>query len=254
MAWTKSPPWAAIAAAAIVAAAVTVAFWPRAVGVDTGHIARGPLRVAIVEEGKTRVKQVYVVSTPVAGKVMRLSIEAGDEVVKNQTVVAVVQPAAPPFLDSRSRHEAEALVAATTASVALAEAELRQAESELEFAASELKRSELLAKSKNIAERTLEKARTDLEVRRAALERAKAAVELKRRERESAKARLIGPENMADFIDRDAQCCTLVRSPVSGRVLKRIQSSESVVAAGTPLAEIGDVRDLEIVEIGRAHV
>jgi HlyD family secretion protein len=38
-----------------------------------------------------------------------------------------------------------------------------------------------------------------------------------------------------------------IRAPVTGRVLKVVQESEAVVAAGAPLIEIGDPADIEIV-------
>src|SRR5690606_1660598 len=101
---------AALAAAAV--AALYIVLRPKPVSVDIGLVTRGPMRVAVEEEGKTRVRNVYTVSAPVAGKLLRISLDAGDEVLKDETVVAVIQPAAPPFLDQRTRQEAEAQIAA----------------------------------------------------------------------------------------------------------------------------------------------
>lgn len=233
--------------AAALAIALYVALRPKPISVDIGFVTTGPMRVAVEEEGKTRVRNVYTISAPVAGKLMRIALDAGDEVVKNETVVAIIQPAAPPFLDHRARHEADAQIAAATASVQLAEAEVRQAVSELDFATSELKRSEVLARSQTIPERNLEKARIDVDVRQAALARAKANVEVRQRELETARARLIGPETLTTPSDEASGCCINVRSPVSGQLLKRIQSSETVIAPGAPLVEIGNTADMEIV-------
>lgn len=236
---------------AVAAAAIAIALWlalrTKPVSIDVGAITLGPMRVAVEEEGKTRVKQVYTVAAPVAGKLLRIALDAGDEVVRDQTVIAVVEPAAPAFLDQRARQEADALIAAAGASVDLAKAELRQVEVELDFAVSELKRSQELARSNTIPERTLEKARIDLDVRKAAVQRARASVELRQRELESARARLVGPHNIAEHPDAGGACCINVRSPVSGRMLKRILSSETIVTPGTALAEVGDVSDIEIV-------
>ena len=97
--------------------------------------------MTVDEEGKTRIKDVYAVSAPITGKLVRLSLEAGDRVKKDATVVAIIEPMAPPFLDVRATRELEAQIEAGKAAVALAEAEVNQAAAELEFAESELKRA-----------------------------------------------------------------------------------------------------------------
>jgi HlyD family secretion protein len=220
---------------------------PRPVSVDLAIVGRGAMRVTIEEEARTRVRSVYTVSAPVAGKLLRIALDAGDVVERDKTTVAVIEPATPPLLDVRARSEAEARVAAAEAAVALSEAELRQARSEAEFAASELKRSEALAKSRTIPDRTLEKARLEADVRQATLARAEAGVAVRQRELDTARASLTGHASAGGIDEPDGACCVTVRSPVSGRVLKRIQASETVLPAGAPLVEVGDVGDLEIV-------
>lgn len=219
---------------------------PRPVPVDTAVLAEGPMRVTVDEEGKTRIKDVYTVSAPIAGKVLRSPLEPGDEVVQNRTVVAAILPVAPPFLDVRSRQDAEARLEAAEAGVTLAEAALRQARSELEFAERDLERAEVLVKKATIPERTAEKARLEVDTSRAAVLKAEAALEVRRRERESARAQLIAPTDPG-VSSNDVACCLEVRSPVSGRVLKVMQKSEQTVASGAPLVDIGDPEDLEIV-------
>jgi HlyD family secretion protein len=221
------------------------ALWPKPVGVDIAEVSHGRVLVTVDEEGKTRIKDVYAVSAPISGKVLRLLLEPGDPVKKGDTIVAVIEPMAPPFLDVRAMRELEAQAAAARAGVTLAEAEVRQAQSELEFADAELARARALARSKTIAERVLEKARLDADARRAAVARAASNLEVRKREVESAEARLTAPEE-AWKGEVPAGCCVNVRAPVSGRVLRRIQESEKVVGAGTPLVEIGDPGNLEI--------
>jgi len=46
--------------------------------VDNGEVKRAPMVMTINEEGKTRVRNAYVVSTPVAGRVLLIEIESGD--------------------------------------------------------------------------------------------------------------------------------------------------------------------------------
>lgn len=235
----------AAALALAVVAAFAIALWPRAVPVDTAAIARGPLTVTVDEEGKSRIKDVYVVSAPTTGRLLRTTLKAGHEVRKGQ-VMAVIEPSVPPFLDLRVRRELEALIEAARAAVALAEAELAQAHSELQFAEREFERASSLSKTRVIAERQLEKARLDVDTRKAALARAEANRELRRRELESALARRTGPDDPAAGSDETTPYVS-VAAPVVGRVLKVLQESEQVVAQGTPLVEVGNPENLELV-------
>ena len=222
------------------------ALWPKPVAVEMAELRKGPLVVTVDEEGKTRIKDVYAVSAPITGKLVRLSLEAGDRVKKDATVVAIIEPMAPPFLDVRATRELEAQIEAGKAAVALAEAEINQAAAELEFAESELKRARTLIGSRTISERALERARVDVDTRRAAVARAKSNLEVRKRELESAQARTIAPEE-AWKGEVPTGCCVTVYAPASGRVLRLIQESERVVVAGTPLVEVGDPDNLELV-------
>jgi HlyD family secretion protein len=235
-----------ILALAVLAATLVWSLQPKPVSVDVAEVRRGPLSVTVDEEGKARIKDVYTVSAPITGKLVRLSLEAGDRVKKDLTIIASIEPMAPAFLDVRTTRELEAQLEAAKAAVALAEAEIKQVAAELWFAESEFSRAQSLSKTKAISERTLERARIDVETRQAALNRAKASLDVRRREMESSRARLIGPEE-AWKGEVPSGCCVTVRAPVSGRVLRLIQESERVVMAGTPLIEIGDPENLELV-------
>jgi HlyD family secretion protein len=226
--------------------ALVWALWPKPVLVDVAEIRKGSLIVTVDEEGKTRIKDVYTVSAPITVKLVRLSLEPGDRVKKEMTIVANIEPMAPAFLDVRATRELEAQLEAAKASVALAEAEINQAAAELQFAQSELGRAQSLIKNKTISERALERARIDVDTRQASLTRAKANLDVRKRELESARARLISPEE-AWKGEVPVGCCVTVRAPVDGRVLRLIQESERVVVAGTPLLEIGDPDNLELV-------
>ncbi|HET7154552.1 MAG TPA: HlyD family efflux transporter periplasmic adaptor subunit [Hyphomicrobiaceae bacterium] len=234
----------------LVAAGVSVALlwalWPKPVVVEVARLSLGALLVTVEDEGKTRIKDVYTVSAPITGKLVRLSLEAGDRVKKDTTTVAIIEPMAPSFLDVRTTREIEAHIEAGKAAVTLAEAEANQASAELEFAQSELTRARALIRSKTISERALERARIDVDTRQASVARARANLEVRKRELESAQARLIAPEE-AWKGEVPVGCCVTVRAPVSGRVLRLMQESERVIAAGTPLIEIGDPDNLELV-------
>lgn len=238
--------WGALLAA--LAAGLVYAFWPQPVPVDLGEVTRGPLAVTVDEEGETQVKDVYLVSAPVGGRLLRIEREAGDWVEAGETLLAAIEPADPAFLDVRSQSEKEAAVHAAEAARDLAEAEVERARAELNFAKSDLERAKRLFKRGNISERTLESADLEVKTRAAALTAAEAALQVRVFELETARAALISPTGPhGKEALSGPSCCVEVRAPVSGTVLRVIQESESVIASGAPLLEIGDPRALEIV-------
>jgi HlyD family secretion protein len=232
------------------AAVVTTAFlgwfaWPQPVAVDMAEIVRAPMEVTVEDTGRTRVRHVYSVSAPIAGKVLRTPRYVGDEVTADETVVAAMQPVAPAFLDARTREELQAALGAAEAGIELAEHEIHRIEAARDFARSELRRAEELARRGVVSPRTLDKARFDAETSVAALASAKAQLDMRRGERASVMARLTDPS--AGAAPEETGWRIELRAPVSGRVLRIVQESESVVQAGTPLIEIGDPSDLEVV-------
>jgi len=229
----------------LLAAGLVYAFWPRPVPVDLGAVTAGPLDVTIDEEGETRVKDVYVVSAPLAGRLLRIEQDVGDPVEAAKTVVATIRPQQPTLLDVRSEREAEAAVKAAEAALELAVAERERARAELRFSQNDLDRAQLLAERGNISARALDQARLDVKTGEAALAAANATVQVRRFELETARAQLITPGSATP--NDAARCCVELQAPVDGRILKIIRESESVVAAGEPLVEIGDPAQLEIV-------
>jgi HlyD family secretion protein len=233
--------WGALAAS--VAFGLGVAFWPRPVVVDIVAAERGTLVVTVDDEGETRVRDVYVVSTPVTGRMRRIELRAGDAVDAVDTVVAAIEPIDPAFLDPRSEAQARADVRAAESAEALARAEVDQAQAELDFADHELERARELMRQEMISQRELDDAERAYRTRRAGLNTALAGHEMRLFQLERARAELVSPAE-----GRPAACaCVALRSPVTGRILRVLQESEGVVAAGTPLVEVGDPRDLEIV-------
>lgn len=225
-------------------AGVAFALWPKPVAVDMATIGTGPLEIFVEDEGVTRIRDVYTVSSPIAGKVLRSPREVGDEVIADKTLVAVVEPTDPNLLDIRTQRVNEAAVEAASAAVTHAESQVRHAESQLEFARSDLRRATALTAGLTISERAIDKARLEVASAESAVASAKATLEVRRRELESAKANLI---QRAEEQPRSEGCCIQLRAPVSGRVLKIDTESEQVVPAGKPLIEIGDPSNLEIV-------
>lgn len=251
--WLKPTIWVVVLAAVL--AGIAWFAWPRPIAVDIATVATGPMEVTIDDEARTRVRHVYTVSAPVAGKVLRISdpagdgdtsLHVGDPVIASETIVAVMQPMAPSLLDIRSREELKASAAAADAAVKLAGAEMRRIEAGLAFSRDELRRAESLATTNTISAKALEAAKLEVETNEAALESAKAQLDVRRSESAVVAARLIDPAGAAASAN-PAQGVVGIPSPATGRVLKVIQQSESVVPAGAPLIDIGDPRDLEVV-------
>lgn len=220
--------------------------WPQPIPVDLATVSKGPMEVTVDDEGKTHVRDIYTVSAPLAGMVLRVPGRVGDQVVANNTVIAVMQPMAPSFHDIRSHEELQAALAAADAAITLAEHEVHRIEKVLEFSRSDLQRAEALARTNTIAAKTLEKAKIDFETNEAALASAAAQLEVRRSERASAAVRLTEPL-IGVVSPADPACCMQIRAPVTGSILRIIQESEGVVQAGTPLIDIGNPSDLEVV-------
>lgn len=223
-----------------VAAGLAWAFWPRPLPVETAVIAKRDIKVTVEEEGKSRIREIFTVSAPIGGQTLRIDLHAGDQVVKGETVLAAIRPAAPGLLDARLKRVAEAAAASAQAGVGLAQAEVRQAEARLSFLKTELSRAERLAAKGTISESARDKARLEAETAEAVLESAQSALAVRKRELERAEAALI------ETGTAEGPCCTEIKAPVTGRILRVVAESEQVVQAGTPLMEIGDPADLEI--------
>lgn len=230
---------------AVVLAATIYALMPQPVGVDIAVIDRGTVEVAVDEEGVARIRDVFRVSTPVAGSVQRLPIEEGDVVKRNVSTIALIRPSAPPFLDVRTRRELEATVDAARAGVDLAESQLTSADSNLDLARANHERAATLMSSGNISQRAFDEAVTAWSTSEAEYRQAEANLVLRQKELAAAEARLIEPDGDAES-DGEA-CCVVVAAPTDGVVLDVLSESEQVLPAGAPLAEIGDPTNLEIV-------
>lgn len=214
-----------IAAVAVAAAAVALAMAPRAAEADFTVVDRGTVAVDLVDEGRTRMHDVYVVSAPVAGRLLRVEVEPGDSV-EARAVVARMTSAAAGFLDPRTDQQARAAVSA-------AEAQLRAAGTELNLARIENERMRSLAEQRLVAATAVDAAQARYDAAGASQDAARA---------ELARARAaLQPASRTDA------GLVPVRSPVAGSVLRVPQKSEAVLPVGTPLVEIGDPSLVEVV-------
>ncbi|MDF1629753.1 MAG: HlyD family efflux transporter periplasmic adaptor subunit [Alcanivoracaceae bacterium] len=232
--------WGAIALAAIFAVLTTLREQP--VWVDVATVSRQPLEVTIVEEGRTRVQDRFVVSAPVAGYVRRIELEVGERVAQGQLLTRL-EPLRSEVLDARSRAEAEAMVAAAQASLAAAEQQVAAVQADQQLAASELKRIAQLAEKQLVSQEVLQQtqaaaARTD-----AALRSARFGVDVARHQLQAARMRVSVSAASSGAASTDL---VDIVAPVSGAVLQRLRQSEGVVAPGQSLLELGDPAALEV--------
>ena len=231
----------------LVIAAIVYGFIPRPVMVETVAVKRATLQVSLEAEGKTRVKNRYVISAPVAGIARRIELDVGDPVSKGQ-ILAWLAPLRSQVLDSRSRAQAQARLAAAEASLRVAQANEQAAIAATDYAQAELKRLQRLRKSGVIAQDALDQAETEARRAEAEWRSAASAVEVAQYELQSAQSELrfsAARELSATAGEESIEQVTLT-APVAGTVLKVYQRSEYVVEPGRPLLEIGDPRNLEI--------
>ena len=234
-----------LAAVASIAALFVWLMWPQPVSVDVAKVVVGHMEIAIEEEGVNRIREVYTVSTPVAGKVERSLREVGDHVIAGVTPVAAIRPVDPAMLDARTRQELVHAVEAAKADKDFANSALLQADKELQYFETELKRARTLVDKKVMAPSAMERHQLDTDSARQRLESAKALLDVRLHNLEMAEARLLGP---AKSLEPGAQkdCCVTVTAPVNGTILNVPVENEQVVQAGTPLLEIGNPLDTEI--------
>jgi HlyD family secretion protein len=239
-----------IVAVLLIGGVLTAAFWPRPVMVDLGEVTRGPMMVTIDEEGRARVAEAYIVSTPVAGRLQRVKVDPGDPVVRGETVVAHMLPTNPAALDVRTREQAQAAVQAAQAALRVARADLNAAMAHRDLAATELTRAEQLADRQITSQAALDRARQNLRVSEAAVETAQAAIAMREAELANARAQLIGfdDQGLAAAIENTRSDDIPLYAPADGRILRIMQQSETTLPAGAPIMEIGDIEgELEVV-------
>ncbi|MEQ9316136.1 MAG: HlyD family efflux transporter periplasmic adaptor subunit [Henriciella sp.] len=229
------------------------AFWPRPVEVDTGLVAERAMTVTMDDEARTRVRDAYVVSAPIAGRLLRVEVEPGDEVIGGEGVIARMLAAPPSALDMRTREQARASVNAADAALRLALADLNSALADQDLASAEFNRAESLARSGTGSEAALDRAQRQKRAADAAVDTAKAAISMREAELANARARLIdfrddpGATRNPGTVPADGTSIPL-EAPFTGRVLRVIEESETTLIPGQPIIEIGDVsNDLEVI-------
>jgi HlyD family secretion protein len=221
-----------------IAGGIVRAWLPQPVAVDVAAVRRGPLDVEVDEDGRTRVRDRYVVAAPITGELQRIELDPGAAVVAGDAV-ARIDPPAPVLLDDHSRGEAVARLAAAIAHQRRAEIAVARARLARDAAIREAARTRALDQRGAIA--GAERERADDQEQLAIRDLAAAETERASADAEAAAARAVLGEGPA----RPARAVAVI-APATGRVLRVVRDSAGPVAAGAALLEIGDPRALEV--------
>ncbi len=233
----RSLPWLG---GLLLVAIIAWGLWPKPVVIETGTVARGPLTVQVSEEGKTRVRNRYVVAAPVAGRMRRVPLKPGDEVKAGETILTSVEPVASPLLDPRARAQAEAVVSMHEASRKQALETLDARRAELKMAEADRDRMRSVTRPGSLSQSERDRMEAEATMRGAEVRAVEFSLQVIDYELAQARAALERPAGVT------AGNAVEVKSPVSGRILNVMQESETVVTPGTRILEIGDPADIEI--------
>lgn len=233
------PLYALLLAVAVGLGAWTL--WPRPLPVEVLPVSRGPLTISFTEEGRTRLRERYLVSAPLAGTVERIELEPGDSVTAGATV-AHLRPSASALLDPAGRAGTQAQWRAADGALRAAQADVAAAATHRDEVVAQQQRAERLARDQLVSAQFLDEARARAGIADAALRSAQARSHAARMQRDA-----IGAALAQEGHSSTAEGTRIaLPAPVDGRVIRRFVESEGPVAAGAPLLEIGDPSVLEV--------
>jgi len=235
---------AGLAVAAAIGGGIYIAFGEKPILVDLATVSTAPLQVIVKEDGITRIRNVYAVSSPIAGHLDRVEHSVGDPIAAGAAITSI-HPLDPPFIDMRTRTELMAAIDAARSSVAVAEVELTRARTARVLARASHDRAIKLAATNIVSQSQLEKIEGELELAEAQVTSAEAMIALRRAELASAQARMSQP-GQTPITSANGECCVGIVSPIDGIILSLNAKSEQAANVGQLIAEVGDPSDLEI--------
>lgn len=224
----------------VVAALLLVALWPKARLVDTAVVGTGSVRHSIEAEGRTRLKDRFEITAPLAANARRLQLEPGDRIARGDVLVTL-EPVRAPALDARTRRQAEAAVEAARGRLGAAGEQVRAADARAAQAIAEDQRQQALLERRLVASEVAERARTA----RLSAERDAASARFVRAttQHELAAAEAVLAHGS---VDAPGPVELEISSPVDGVVLRRYFESGRPVQVGEPLLDVGDPAALEV--------
>lgn len=237
-------PW--LLAVLVVAVTLVYGFLPEPVSVDLVQVQRGLLEVTVNDDGETRIREKYIVSAPVSGKLLRVQLHAGDVVEQGVTELARIEPNAPTLLDARTQAECEARLQASKAALERAVATYDRASEQLELSDHEYERARKLFEKRAISQSQFDSAEHSQRIAKADVRTAEHGIKVAEFELEHARAAASRYSATKQNGSSGSGESFRLISPISGRVLRVFQEDAGTVAAAAPLLELGDASDLEI--------
>ena len=228
-------------AAIVLGGLLVVAFRPQPITIDLAEVTRSEMTVTVRDQGRTRVRNEYVISAPVGGQLLRIEYKPGADVIAGDALARIL-PSDPSLLDARSRAELQASVRSAEAALGLARAEMERASAQLEFARTEAARVRRLRSEDLIAIEAYDRAELQLRVAETNLKSGQENTRVREAELAAAEARLVqtGTSSSDDFV-------VTVTAPTSGKVMSVAQESRSVISGGAEIMTLADATDLEVV-------
>jgi HlyD family secretion protein len=236
----KTLIWGTLAVALLLVGIFTL--FPKPIEVEVAAASLNALRVTVQEDGKTRIREKYIVSAPVAGRISRIELNAGDACYE-ETLLAVILPSDPAILDARARAEALARLQAAEAAMQRAQSNVEQATINNELNQAKYERAQNLLPTQAISQDEYEIIKTEYLASSQAIKTARFDVDISSYERDMARAALDQFKEPQDSGNAEP---FEISAPISGRVLRVFEESSTVVTVGEPLIELGDPADLEI--------
>ena len=240
--WTRKAWWAVAGLAA--AGLLVWAFLPSPVEVEVAQLTRGSFQRTIDEDGKTRIRERYVVSAPLAGRLLRVELKPGAPV-QVGTVLATLVPSAPTLFDTRTEQELVERLGAAEAEQLRARGVVDRSRVALEQAKADFARAAQLAGQGFTSKENLERFQREVELKTKDLELAQFNEHVA--QHQTALARAARSRTRHDLAGKAGSQGWQIRSPVAGQVLRVLQESENVLLAGAPILELGDPQNLEVV-------
>lgn len=218
------------------------AFSPRPLEVETEKLQRGRFERSIENDGWTQLRDRYIVSAPLTGQMERLSLKEGDTV-RQGDVIAYLRPVSPALLNEREVQTQREHILSLQAQVLVAKTSVERAQSALQQAQSDTQRSEQLYQQHFISAAQRDALRLAQSLREKELQSTQHQAQVTLHTLAEAEAMLRESSKPA----RSSGTTRAIRSPANGKVLRLPLQSENVVVMGTPMVEIGDTHQLEVV-------
>jgi HlyD family secretion protein len=235
----RSHWWTILLATASLAVLVGLGLRPARIPVEVATVKPGSVEINIDDDGITRVRERFAIIAPISGKMVRLQVHPGDRVRLNGDPLITLQPTDSDLLDPRTKLESEERVKAAQASILRADQLKSVALETLELSEHEFKRASELIKSNSVSQSEFDTIEHRYRIAKAELRAADFMRSIAEHELGVAQAVLKARESPGGEP-------MLIGAPIDGVVLRVMREDAGFVVAGTPILELGDPSQMEV--------